>query len=294
MHIAYVDESGNPHDPATTHYVLVAVAIPAATWKAKDEQLQKIKNAHRLGDSEVHTAWMIRSYPEQERIAGFAAMTDAQRQIRMKAERKVDLGKAALRGEKAVKLLARNYEKTKAYVHLTRDERGATLRALADAVGAWEDCRLFGDVQQKAAHIGNPERMRDFAFEQVVTRFQTFLGKAGGPDPLGLIVHDQNETVSLRLTKRMRSFHKTGTTFAKIPNIVETPLFVDSELTSMVQVADLVGYGVRKFVENKNPDLLDRYYGTFDRQGGILVGLRHYTGAAPCVCRICVDHGRKP
>lgn len=253
MHIAYLDESGDVHDPATTHYVLVALAIPAATWKSKDERLQRIKNAHRLGDSEIHTAWMMRSYPEQERITGFASMTDVQRRTRMRAERKIDLGKAALRGDKAVKTLARNYDKTVAYVHLTRAERVAALRALADEVGSWGDCRLFGDAQQKAAHMGkDPERMRDFAFEQVVTRFQTFLGKAGGPNPLGLIVHDQNETASHRLTKRMRSFHKAGTSFAKIPNIIETPLFVDSKLTSMVQVADLVGFGLRKFIETKD------------------------------------------
>jgi len=296
MHIAYLDESGDVQDPATTHYVLVAIAIPAATWKPKDERLQKIKNKHRLGDAEIHTAWMVRSFPEQDRIVGFDAMTDMQRRVRVKAERKADLAKAALRGDKAVKLLARNYAKTEAYLHLTRAERIAVLRAVADEVGSWSDCRLFGDAQQKAAHIGDPERMRDFAFEQVVTRFQIFLGKAGGPDPLGLLVHDQNETASLRLTKRMRSFHRTGTSFAKIPNIIETPLFVDSKLTSIIQVADLVGFALRKFIETKEKeaDLFDRVYNVFDRQSGVLVGLRHYTGTAPCACRICVDHGRKP
>jgi hypothetical protein len=34
----------------------------------------------------------------------------------------------------------------------------------------------------KAAHVGDPERMREFAFEQVVARFQTFLTLTAKPD----------------------------------------------------------------------------------------------------------------
>ena len=92
----------------------------------------------------------------------------------------------------------------------------------------------------------------------------------------------------------MRAFHRTGTSYSRIPNIVETPLFVDSKLTSMVQAADLVCYAVRRFVEKQETDLFDRLYGAFDRNGGILVGLRHFTGPRACSCKICMDQGRRP
>jgi hypothetical protein len=83
-----------------------------------------------------------------------------------------------------------------------------------------------------------------------------------------------------------------GTTFVAIDRIVETPLFVDSELTLMVQLADLCAYATRRFFENGETDLFDRIYPAFDRVGGKVVGLRHYTGKNKCKCRVCVDHGR--
>ena len=78
----------------------------------------------------------------------------------------------------------------------------------------------------------------------------------------------------------------------QVSRLVETPLFVDSRLTSMVQLADLCAYAVRRNFENGETDLLDRFYDRFDRAAGRLVGIRHYTGKQACNCRICVDHGR--
>lgn len=42
----------------------------------------------------------------------------------------------------------------------------------------------------------------------------------------------------------MKRFHNNGTLWAKVKNIIETPLFVDSELASMVQIADLCSYSI--------------------------------------------------
>ena len=111
--------------------------------------------------------------------------------------------------------------------------------------------------------------------------------------PVAIIVQDQNRAASKHLTDLMRRFHAQGTFFTKIPRLVETPLFVESGLTSMVQVADLCAYAVRRFFENGETDLFDRIYGRFDRKpSGTLVGLRHYTGDVTCSCRVCKDHGR--
>jgi hypothetical protein len=96
------------------------------------------------------------------------------------------------------------------------------------------------------------------------------------------------------ITGAARRYHRDGTKYVAIDRIVETPLFVDSELTLMVQVADLCAYATRRFFENGETDLFDRIYPAFDRVGGKLVGLRHYTGRQACSCRVCVDHGRLP
>ena len=108
-------------------------------------------------------------------------------------------------------------------------------------------------------------------------------------DLSGFIIQDHNETVAKRLTSMMRRFHAKGTRWTNIPHIIETPFFVDSHLTSMVQMADLCAYATRRFFENNEIDLFNRIYPQFDRVGQAVVGIRHFT-AAGCRCRVCRDH----
>lgn len=293
MHICYLDESGVPERSTgnTPYFVLVGLAIPAATWRQKDVEIEQIFNAHNLF-GELHTAWMARMYPEQNRIPKFASLTPEARRKAVEVERKADLAKASLRGSKAVSLLSKNYRKTEKYTHLTHDERLAILRAVADKIGSWGDAVLFADAQRKSAHAptSSDSKILEHAFEQVVTRYHTYLTRH--KIDVGILVQDQNETSARRLTELARSYHKKGTSWGTVGRLVETPLFVDSQLTSMVQLADLCAYAVRRFFENGEDDLLTRIYPCFDRAQKKLVGIRHYTGKQTCACRVCVDHGR--
>lgn len=293
MLICYLDESGVVERGAQgTHFILLGLALPATEWRNRDHAITKLKTVYRLRDAEIHTGWMVRRYPEQDRINGFDTLSDDDRRRAVRAERKVDLAKAQLRGAKAVRCLTVNYRKSDPYVHLTHAERLGLLRAVADEVGAWPEARLFADAQQKgASKTGAAHAILDHAFEQVVSRLHHHLEAKDIPG--AILVQDQNRAKSKHLTDLMRRFHVQGTFFTQIPRLVETPLFVDSGLTSMVQVADLCAYAVRRFFENGEADLFDRIYDRFDRKpNGTLVGLRHYTGEAPCACRVCKDHGR--
>lgn len=292
MYICYLDESGNTARAGTTPYfVLLGFAIPATSWRARDAEIAGILDKHNLF-GEVHTAWMARRYPEQERIPDFTNLSPSDREAAVEKERKADLAKASLRGRKAVQLLAKSYRKTSKYTHLTHYERLEILRAIADKIGTWDDAVIFADAQRKAALGKGAEETKvlDFAFGQVVTRFHTYLNR--NKIPVGLLVQDQNDTAALRLTRLARNYHSKGTRYSTVSRLVETPLFVDSTLTSMVQLADLCAYAVRRFFENGEEDLLNRSYPRFDAFQGKLVGIRHYTGKQQCQCRICVDHGR--
>ena len=86
----------------------------------------------------------------------------------------------------------------------------------------------------------------------------------------------------------MRRFHIQGTLWANVERIIETPLFVDSSLTSMVQMADLCAYASRRYFENNELDLFNRIFNRFDQARGKVVGIRHYVGAKPCKCKVCV------
>jgi hypothetical protein len=61
-------------------------------------------------------------------------------------------------------------------------------------------------------------------------------------------------------TSLMRRFHKRGTLWTRIQRLIETPLFVDSSLTSLVQIADLCGYALRRYLENGERDLFERIF----------------------------------
>lgn len=290
MYICYLDESGTVEAAdSSKHFVLVGLAILAAAWKAKDLQIDEVKSRYGLKEQEIHTAWMLRDFPEQRYIPDFESKDYDERRRLVIALRTQNLAKP--RKAKQQKSIAINYRKTAAYVHLTQDERRKCVEELADLIGSWADARLFADSQQKRSLPGGSGDFEE-AFEQVVTRFNTCLKNVGGVN--GLLVQDNNETVAVRLTEQMRKFHREGTTWAKdIEFVVETPLFVDSELTSMVQLADLCAYAIRRFHDNAETDLLDRIYPAFDRNLGKLVGIRHYTRANACDCKVCVEHGRK-
>jgi len=187
MHIIYVDESGTPAlEPNSKHFVIAGLAMPLRAWKARDAQLRALLRRHRLAGVELHSAWMARLYPEQQRIAEFGRVPDDERRRLMTVERKKDLAKAALRGDVAVRGLRKNYAKTAAYIHLTHAERVTALRSVADALAGWEDARLFGDAHLKnALNTEQRARSREFALEQVTSRFNTCLATSRDPTPWG-------------------------------------------------------------------------------------------------------------
>ena len=84
----------------------------------------------------------------------------------------------------------------------------------------------------------------------------------------------------------MKEFHNDGTLWTSIEHIIETPFFVNSELTSLVQIADLCSFTLRRYFENNETDLFDRIKPRFDRKNDRIVGFRHFT-EADCSCEIC-------
>ena len=168
----------------------------------------------------------------------------------MRTERDTRLTRrAAIRGLEQVSTLRKNFTKTDAYIHLTHTERHSLLSELADAVNGWDDCRLFAEATDKTAFGRVLPATPPFeeGFTQVVSRFHRYLE---AEQQTGLLVQDNNPTVSRRLTDLTRRFHEEGTRWTSLPRIVETPLFVDSQLTSLVQMSDLCAYATRRYLEN--------------------------------------------
>jgi hypothetical protein len=137
----------------------------------------------------------------------------------------------------------------------------------------------------------NVRTVAEQAFEQVVSRFQKYLTniEAGGLRNHGLLVHDNNESVARRHTDLMRHFHQQGTLWTAVDRIIETPLFVDSKLTRMVQVADLCSVALRLYCEDGKVDLFNRIFARAGRVNEVVVGVRHFA-VRSCQCAICTVH----
>lgn len=296
MYLCYIDESGTPDVPGnTSHFVLAGVSLPIWHWNDADREISRILQRYDIVDQELHTAWLLRPYLEQSRITNFAQLTRSDRRSAVQRARAAHLLQLQQRRgqHKTYQQVRKNYKHTEAYIHLTYDERAQLVRDAADCVSQWGFARLFAECIDKIYFDPNRARrtIEEQGFEQVVSRFERFLSNISEPGQqmYGLLVHDNSETVARKHTALMRRFHREGTLWTGINHIIETPLFVDSRLTSMVQVADLCAYALRRFVEKQEVDLFNRIFHRADRFGGFTVGVRHYS-AQSCICHICNNH----
>jgi Protein of unknown function (DUF3800) len=304
MHVCYVDESGTPEIPAnTSHFVLAGISIPIWRWRSADGDISTVLDKYGLKGKEFHTAWILRNYLEQSRIPNFEKMSRYDRRVAAEKQRNLHLLKLQKNANtKMYRQVKKNYAHTVAYIHLTKSERIALTREIADCVSGWGYARLFAEGVDKVyfASTVSGTTVDEQAFEQVVSRFEQFLAnseKRPHGKPLvknyGIIVHDNNTTVDLKHTRLMRGFHQKGTLWTKITRIVDTPLFVNSSLTSMVQIADLCAYSLRRYLENGETDLFKRVFTRADKIHTTVVGVRHFADLA-CNCEICQAHRKKP
>ncbi len=296
MYLCYMDESGTSSIPGnTSHFILAGISVPIWHWNDCDREVRRIKERYGLGDAELHTAWLLRKYLEQNRVPNFAGLNRNQRRSEVERLRKAELLRVQAQPNKKLhKQTKKNYKHTADYIHLTYDERKLFVLDIADCMSRWGFARLFAECIDKV-HFdpARAERSVDEqAFEQVVSRYQQYLQAiSGDPDQkaFGLLIHDNNQTVARKHTELMKSFHRSGTLWTQINNIVETPLFVDSQLTGMVQIADMCSYGLRRYLENEESEIFDKIFERADRRGDLVVGVRHFTDRS-CTCKICGQH----
>lgn len=303
MYLCYIDESGVAQTPGnTSHFILAGISIPIWFWKRCDQDIYFIKHKYELDKAELHVAWMMRKYPEQESIADFNLLDYPQRRSRVNSLRTAKLLHLSTHGySKAYQSTKKFYRQTADYIHLSHLERTNCIREVAECVGNWGFARLFAECVDKTHFdpLRAPSPLDAWAFEQVVSRFETYLqiidvhDEAQPQQVYGLLIHDNNQTIAKKHTELMRGFHFKGTLWTAIKHIIETPLFVDSSLTSMVQVSDLCAYALRRYLENHEDELFDPIFKRADRKGTLTVGVRHFSGLT-CNCKICDSHTLKP
>jgi hypothetical protein len=102
---------------------------------------------------------------------------------------------------------------------------------------SYETAHIFAcAIQKKAFPNHDPVEL---AFEDLCQRFDTFLARqrTRGDRDRGLVILDRT-TRETSLQKLSREFRKAGTRWGSLKNIADTPFFVDSKASRLIQIAD--------------------------------------------------------
>ncbi len=89
-----------------------------------------------------------------------------------------------------------------------------------------------------------------------------------------MIILDKT-TRETSLQKLSREFRKSGTRWGSLKNIADTPFFVDSRASRLIQVADHVAYAVFRRYNAGDAQYMDIIAHRFDEADGVIHGLSH-------------------
>ena len=88
----------------------------------------------------------------------------------------------------------------------------------------------------------------------------------------------------------MNQYRTTGARFGTIKHLAEVPLFSDSKITRMLQLADLIAYAIYRRYESRDAQFFDMLLPRFSQQGGVLHGLMHLDSSyRECYCPACLS-----
>lgn len=182
---------------------------------------------------------------------------------------------------------------------LSSDEARGTLKSVLQVVNkSYNSTCLFACAIDKKAYAGyDPVAM---AFEDLCKRFDLFLSrlKSAGDSQRGMIILDKT-TRETSLQKLSREFRKVGTQWGSLKNIADTPFFVDSRASRLVQIADHVAYSVFRRYNSGDAQYFDVIAHRFDTDDNVIHGLVHkHAERYACTCPACLSRrlttGREP
>jgi len=171
---------------------------------------------------------------------------------------------------------------------MSRDEARGMIKAVLGVLAAsHETARAFACVVHKQSFVGQDPM--ELAFEELCNRFDLYLARLRnqGDRQRGLLILDEtsNETT---LQGMARQFRTLGTKWGVIRNLADTPLFIDSRASRIVQLADAVAYAVFRRFEHGDAYYFDSIASRFDTADGVVHGLVHRQKADNrCMCLGC-------
>lgn len=178
---------------------------------------------------------------------------------------------------------------------MSRGEAQGVIKAVLGVLRrSYDSARAFACAVHKASY---PDKdPMELAFEDLCSRFDIYLRRLGseGDRQCGLLILDESahETTLQRMARDFRTF---GTQWGVLRNLADTPLFVDSRASRVVQLADHVAYAVFRRYNAHDAQYFDVMASKFDATEGVVHGLSHKQTIDPnCMCLACASRSRRP
>ena len=125
--------------------------------------------------------------------------------------------------------------------------------------------------------------------QQVRQYLQRLRNSGNSSGHRGLVILDKSahETTLQQMSVEFRTL---GTSWGVIRNLADTPLFVDSRASRVIQLADHVAYSVFRRYQSRDTQYIDLIDSKFDSEDGIVHGLAHKEPGNPdCMCIACLS-----
>ena len=180
---------------------------------------------------------------------------------------------------------------------LTRDARSAVTEGIASLLldvpaGGSEAPILFASVLDR--HSGHRGDGVERAHEEFFARCNGMLGRRANVDRdphrcIGIADKSRNERQVQALMDVWRTSGSTsGARIGQMASYAEVPLYVDSEASRLVQLADFVAHWVFRAYESEDRWILERLLPRFDEENGTIHGLVHLVDRYwTCGCYAC-------
>lgn len=132
--------------------------------------------------------------------------------------------------------------------------------------------RAFASVIKKSAV--SPSDPVEVAFEQLASRFDKYMIRLHktGDTQRGIIIFDKS-TYETTIQSLATDFRTIGYRWGIIRNFSEVPLFLDSQASRLIQLADIIAYATFRNFEQGDSRFFSIIQPRFDSEGGIVHGL---------------------
>lgn len=158
---------------------------------------------------------------------------------------------------------------------MSREDAQGVIKAVLQVLArSYDSARAFACAVHKASYPGRDPV--ELAFEDLCSRFNLYLSRlrASGDRQQGLLILDKS-TYETTLQRLARDFQTIGTQWGVIRNLADTPFFVDSHASRLVQLADHVAYSIFRRYNARDTQYFDIFASKFDSADGVVHGLAH-------------------